>query len=145
MLVFQMGRSDFRQKHFAAYALKVQVTLGLSPLESVISISESMMAAIGALVASQGIVKMLQGLYRGLSFQERISSSGKKCGVITNALWLTDRCLAMPSATGLWLTSKALLAHRGWRCFPLLSMRLTDGQKFNIACFTRADNTACNV
>ncbi|NBR24882.1 MAG: hypothetical protein EBU08_14140 [Micrococcales bacterium] len=145
MLVFQMGRSDFRQKHVAAYAFKVQVTLGLSPMESVISTSESMMAAIGALVAIQGIVRMLQGLCRGLSFQERISSSGKKCGVITNALWLIDRRLAMPSATGLRLTSKTLLAHHGWRCFPLLPMRLTDRHKFNIACFIRADNIACNM
>ena len=67
MLVIRMGRSDFRQKHVAAYALKVQVTLGLSPL-----------AAIGALVELQGIVRMLQGLCCGLSFRERKYSEWKK-------------------------------------------------------------------
>ena len=129
MLVFQMGRSGFRQNHVAAYALTVQVTMGLSPMDSVISTTESMMAAIGALVAIQGIVRMLQGLCRGLSFQERESSDGQKRGVISNALWMVDRRSAMPSATGLWLTSKTLLAHRGWRHWPLLSMRLTDQQE----------------
>ena len=139
-----MGRSEFRQKHVAAYVLKVQVTLGLSPLESVISTSESMMAAIGALVAIQGIVRMLQAFCCGLSFQEKESSSkGKKCGVISNALWLTDRRAAMPSATGLWLTSKTLLAHRGWRSFPLLSRHLTDHCDFNIAWMFRKSDHRC--
>ena len=127
MLVFNMGRADFRQKHLQAYALEVQVSLKLSPLERAVDIAESMMAAIGALVAAQGIIRLLESLCRGLSYEIIPSTCGQKPrGRITNSVFLKDRREAMPRATTLWLLSKTLLAHRAWRSFPLMSMRLTE-------------------
>ena len=128
MLVFNMGRCDFRKKHLVSYALEVQSSMTLSSMDVALATNESMLAAIGALVSLRGIVKMVQSLCRGFVFQEKDTpgSSGTKNYVITNQLFLKNRREALPSKTTLWVLCRTLFAHMGWRCFPTLSMRLTD-------------------
>ena len=128
MLVFNMGRSDFRRKHLVSYALEVQSSMTLSSLEAGLATNESMLAAIGALVSLRGIVKMVQSICRGFLLEETAMphASGKPRCIISNALFLKNRREALPSKSTLWVLCRTLFAHMGFRCFPTLSMRLTD-------------------
>ena len=127
MLVFNMGRSDFRRKHLVSYALDVQSSMTLSSMEAGLATNESMLAAIGALVSLRGIVKMVQSICRGYLLEEiGKHASGKPRCIITNALFLKNRREVLPGKSTLWVLCRTLFAHMGFRCFPTLSMRLTD-------------------
>ena len=111
VLVFNLGRVDFRQKHLAAYALECQASLNTLPGDAAYACSKSMLAVVGALVEMQGIVRMIGQLSSGIVFEQRgnqgvlkkLDGSGPwaKKGIVTT--W--------------WATCRKLLAHRCWR-FP---------------------------
>ena len=62
ILVFNLGRIDFCKQHLVAYALECQASLRILPGNRAHLCSNSMLAAIGALVEMQGIVRMIEQL-----------------------------------------------------------------------------------
>jgi hypothetical protein len=113
VLVFNLGRVDFRRKHLTAYALEVQSSLSSVAAERSLEVCEQMFTAIGVLVHMRAVVLLVQRLCRGLTL---VSSAGR-C-VITNK--------GSPKLTTLWLVARTLLAHKCWRLFPALSVRLPE-------------------
>ena len=59
ILVFNLGRADLRRRRLTAYAMEVQASLTASSVVSAYEMSESMLAAIGALVEIRGILKFV--------------------------------------------------------------------------------------
>ena len=70
ILVFNMGRVDYRRCHLAAYALECQASLHMVHGDAAYQYSQKMLAAVGALVEMQGIVRMMNGLCSGLVFEQ---------------------------------------------------------------------------
>ena len=119
LLVFNLGRVDFRRRHLAAYALDSQITLNLVPGDAAYVCSRDMLAAVGALVEMRGIIRMMSQLCSGLIFELR-----GNCGVIKQ---LNDGPWGKKNTqTAMWMTCKTLLVHRCWRYFPSLSLKLTE-------------------
>ena len=77
VLVFNMGKSDFREKHLAAYALEVQASLSIAGLSSVLRTSADMLRSIGALVNMRGIVSFMRRLCQNLPPAHADGSSRK--------------------------------------------------------------------
>ena len=81
-----------------------------------------MLAAVGALVEMQGIVRMMQQICSGVVFEQR-----DKVGILKK--------VDIPKmATTWWTTLRTLLAHRCWRYFPKLAVKLPEillGGSFN--------------
>ena len=75
VLVFNLGRLDFRKMHLVAYALESQKSLSFSSVESAIECSNSMQAARGTIVEMRGIILMIQQLVRA-SFSRSRSQGG---------------------------------------------------------------------
>ena len=121
ILVFNLGRADFRRKYLRAYALEVQASLTASSMESAINISEGMMTAVGVLVEMRGILKFIQGLFSGYELVCK-----NKRWVITNESRLLNPHSVIPKAYSLWLTCKTLLTRKCWRTFPNLALKLTE-------------------
>ena len=73
VLVFNLGRVDYRKKHLAAYALECQASLNMNllPGDAAYTCSKEMLAAVGALVEMQGIVRMMQQICSGVVFEQR--------------------------------------------------------------------------
>ena len=116
LLVFNLGRVDYRQKHLAAYALECQTSLNINllPGDAAYTCSKEMLAAIGSLVEMQGIVRMMQHICTGVVFEQR-----GKVGVM--------KYVEIPKmATTWWTTLRTLLAHRCWRYFPKLAVKLPE-------------------
>ena len=122
LLVFNLGRADFRKKHLHAYAMAVQSSLRVVSIEQAIECSHSMMAAVGALIEVRGIMRLLQRLLFGLS----LVASEDGHVIISNKEQLGNRTSVVPRSHTLWMTSKTLLAHRCWRRLPVLSQKLTE-------------------
>ena len=86
-----------------------------------------MLAAVGALVEMQGIVRMMGQICTGVVFEQRGS-----CGVmkeLEGGPWRHKNL-----ATTWWTTLRTLLAHRCWRYFPNLAVKLPEvllGGSFN--------------
>ena len=124
VLVFNLGRVDYRKKHLAAYALECQTSLNMNllPGDAAYTCSKEMLAAVGALVEMQGIVRMMQQICSGVVFEQR-----DKVGILKK--------VDIPKmATTWWTTLRTLLAHRCWRCFPKLAVKLPEillGGSFN--------------
>ena len=119
ILVFNMGRVDYRRCHLAAYALECQASLHMVHGDAAYQYSQKMLAAVGALVEMQGIVRMMNGLCSGLVFEQR-----GKTGVIKQldgGPWKQKNM-----ATTWWTTCRTLLSHRCWRFFPYLSVKLPE-------------------
>ena len=59
VLVFNLGRVGYRKKHLAAYALECQTSMNMNvlPGDAAYTCSMEMLAAVGALVEMQGIVR----------------------------------------------------------------------------------------
>ena len=57
MLVFNLGRSDFRGRHLRAYAIEVQSSLSTSAPESAVAMGHTMLLAVGSLVEMRGILQ----------------------------------------------------------------------------------------
>ena len=114
VLVFNLARVDYRSKHLAAFALECQTSLNMNmlPGDAAYTCSKEMLAAVGALVEMQGIVRMLREICSGWVFEQR----GK--GGILKKVDLGK------SLTGWWTTLRTLLAHRCWRYFPKLALKL---------------------
>ena len=103
MLVFNIGRSDFRTKHVAPVAGLLQLSTH-SSLESqyrVVDVSFAMFHAIGTLMDMIAIVRLLEMIL------DRQPASG---GHLTKGV--------------MWAAAKTLMAHRCWRQFPGLSRHL---------------------
>ena len=99
MMVFNMGRSDFRAKHTATNALIVQTTFH-SSIETTRYCMDmylaSMFQSLAVLLDVRGIIRMLDALLDfGISKKHEA-----------------------------WATAKTLLQHRAWRHFPLLVSHL---------------------
>ena len=62
VIVFNLGACGLSQKHLAAYALECQTSLNMNllPGDAAYTCSKEMLAAVGALVEMQGIVRMMQ-------------------------------------------------------------------------------------
>ena len=60
------------QKHLAAYALECQTSLNMNllPGDAAYTCSKEMLAAVGALVEMQGIVRMMQQICSGVVFEQ---------------------------------------------------------------------------
>ena len=75
-----------------------------------------MLAAVGALVEIQGIVRMMGQICTGVVFEQRGS-----CGVmkeLERGPWGHKNL-----ATTWWTTLRTLLAHRCWGYFPKLAVK----------------------
>ena len=111
----------------AAYALDVQTSLNLLSSDAAYNCSTNMLAAVGALVEMQGIVRMMGQICTGVVFEQRGS-----CGVmkeLEGGPWRHKNL-----ATTWWTTLRTLLAHRCWRYFPKLAVKLPEillGGSFN--------------
>ena len=127
VLIFNLGRVDYRKKHLAAYALECQTSLNLLSGDAAYNCSKDMLAAVGALVEMQGIVRMMGQICTGVVFEQCGS-----CGVmkeLEGGPWRHKN-----QATTWWMTLRTLLAHRCWRYFPKLAVKLPEvllGGSFN--------------
>lgn len=103
MLVFNIGRSDFRTKHATPMAMLLQVSThsALETQSQIIDMSFAMFDAIGMLMDMLAIVHFLEMVL------ERRPASG---GHLTKEV--------------LWATARTLMAHRCWRKFPGLTRHL---------------------
>ena len=127
VLIFNLGRVDYRKKHLAAYALECQTSLNLLSGDAAYTCSKNMLAAVGALVEMQGIVRMMGQICTGVVFEQHGS-----CGVmkeLEGGPWRHKN-----QATAWWTTLRTLLDHRCWRYFPTLAVKLPEvllGGSFN--------------
>jgi hypothetical protein len=121
VLVFNLGRLDFRKMHLVAYALESQKSLSFSSVESAIECSNSMQAAVGTIVEMRGILLMIQHLASGFILEKQESG-----WFMTNRLLFAGPYAPQPGRTALWWTCKTLLTHRCWRKFPSLTSKLTE-------------------
>ena len=104
MMVFNMGRSDFRAKHTATNALIVQTTLhsSIETTRYCMDMYSHMFQSLAALLDVRAIIRMLELLldvptaYARPYWRKRV----------------------------VWATAKTLLQHRAWRQFPLLVSHL---------------------
>ena len=97
------------QKHLAAYALECQTSLNMNllPGDAAYTCSKEMLAAVGALVEMQGIVRMMQQICSGVVFEQR-----DKVGIL--------KTVDIPKmATTWWTTLRTLLAHRCWKLLKI--------------------------
>ena len=103
MLVFNIGRSDFRAKHAKPMAMLLQVSTrsALETPEQVMLMSFEMFNAIGMLMDMLAIVRFLEMVL------EKQPATG---GHLTKGV--------------LWATARTLMAHRCWRKFPGLTRHL---------------------
>lgn len=115
ILVFNIGRADFRKQNLSAYALEVQSSMSIGSTRRALQCMEHMFAASGALVEMRGILRMVQALSSGFAFVQK-----------ENKAVLTIKDQKEKNKKALWMTSQTLLAHRCWRTFPLLSANITE-------------------
>ena len=103
MLVFNIGRSDFRTKHATPVAMLLQVSTrsSLECQSRVVDASFAMFDAIGTLMDMLAIVRLLEMIL------DRQPASG---GHLTKGV--------------MWAAAKTLMAHRCWRQFPGLTRHL---------------------
>ena len=88
VLVFNMGKSVFREQQMAAYALEVQASLSIAGLSSVLRTSADMLRSIGALVNMRGIVSFMRRLCQNLP-SVHADGSSRKGWVKIDTLWVT--------------------------------------------------------
>ena len=96
--------------------------MNLLPGDAAYTCSKEMLAAVGALVEMQGIVRMMQQICSGVVFEQR-----DKVGIL-------KKVDIGKVATIWWTTLRTLLAHRCWRYFPKLAVKLPEillGGSFN--------------
>ena len=86
----------------------------LLPGDAAYTCSKEMLAAVGALVDMQGIVRMMQQLWSGVVFEQRDNVGSLKKVDIPKMV------------TTWWTKLRTLLAHRCWRYFPTLAVKLPD-------------------
>ena len=109
LLVFNMGRADFRERHLAAYALDVQASMHSVFFTNILATASGMSQSVGALMSIRAIVEFLRRL----------------CACVSGAP-REHRPLKNVTMTTLWATAKTFLAHMGWRHFPMLSLSLPE-------------------
>ncbi len=101
VLVFNLGRLDFRKMHLVAYALESQKSLIFNSVESAIECSNSMKAVIGTIAEMRGIILMIQQLALGFILEKQESG-----WFMTNRLVGTSA--QQPRRTACWVTCKTL-------------------------------------
>ena len=103
LLVFNMGRSDFRAKHTSAAALTIQSTES-SSIETqahCMDVCAAMFWSLAALLDLRAIVRLLENLLLPTGYPR--------------PFW---------NKSVVWATAKTLMAHKAWRHFPLLTKHL---------------------
>ena len=103
LLVFNMGRSDFRAKHTSAAALTMQSTES-SSIETqahCMDVCAAMFWSLAALLDLRAIVRLLENLLMPTKY--------------SRPFWKKNV---------VWATAKTLMAHKAWRHFPLLTKHL---------------------
>lgn len=108
LLVFNLGRVDFRDRFLIEHALQVQSSTNnhVLTMERAIAVSFGMFNHIGTLIEMCGIVRFTGQLLDSPSWVKRENGAGKLTKTI------------------IWATLKTLLAHRCWRAFPGLVRHL---------------------
>ena len=106
------------KKHVVAHTLLVQSSVQCGKtggIDTAIGVAQGMFESVAALVAMQGIVRMMWQFAKANSWvvEDPLVPHGKPIPV------------RIKSGT-LWRMSRTLLAHAGWRHFPLLSRWLTE-------------------
>ena len=78
-----------------------------------------MLEAVGALVETQGIARMMSQICSGVVFEQRGNGGGKR--ELEGGPWRQTNV-----ATFWWTTLRTLLARRCWKYFPKLAVKLPD-------------------
>jgi hypothetical protein len=107
-LVFNLGRTDFRDKYLIACTKRTQssTTVGSSKFAESVQTSHAMMEGIAVLVAVRGIVRFVQSLFQAYHLG-----------------WHGSNRLTSKS---FWRICFVLLSHAAWRVFPLLTRHLPE-------------------
>ena len=103
MMLFNMGREDFRAKHTATNALIVQTTLhsSIETTRYCMDMYIHMFQSLAALLDVRAIIRMLEALLEPTAYARPYFRKGV-----------------------VWATAKTLLQHRAWRQFPMLVSHL---------------------
>jgi hypothetical protein len=121
VLVFNCGRSDFRTKHTCAFTLMAQSSLKVganSTNKAALGASIAMFRSIGTLIEMIGIVRLMEQLMRAPQWVV-VPNGHDEVGKQTY-------CPVLLKQHTLWATCRTLLAHRCWRDFPTLAIRLPE-------------------
>lgn len=116
MLVFNMGRCDFRRKHTVAYAMIVQSSTKVGRIDYVTlakEISDKMFLSIGVLTEMIGIVRLVEQILTAPQWVVSQSPDGKLKPVKI-------------SKTTIWALCSTLLVHKCWRDYPKLATHLSE-------------------
>jgi hypothetical protein len=108
LLMFNLGRCDFRAKHLVPHIILVQgsVRSGVETTQEAFEVSNEMFQSIGALIEMRGLIRLSESLLDSPAWVKREDSAGR----------LTKGTI--------WCTFKTLLAHRCWRRLPGLTRHL---------------------
>ena len=109
-LVYNMGRSDFREKNSSAYALSIQESLGV-PSTDALTATSNMFWDVGAIMEMSSIVSLVHRLSRAHLTTDWTARPPRRPKRLTRELVLL---------------CSTLLAHRCWRRLPLLATSLTE-------------------
>ena len=103
VMLFNMGREDFRAKHTATNALIVQTTLhsSIETTRYCMDMYIHMFQSLAALLDVRAIIRMLEALLEPTAYARPYFRKGV-----------------------VWATAKTLLQHRAWRQFPMLVSHL---------------------
>ncbi len=111
LLVFNLGRADFRNKYMLPYMMLIQTSnkpdLGHA-CKTALGVVGEMLEATRSLVQMQGITRFISNLFRG---HHALLREGRKSNVTKKVLWVT---------------TTTLLTHGCWRYFPELALRLPE-------------------
>ena len=116
MLVFNMGRCDFRRKHTVAYAMIVQSSTNVGRTDYVTlakETSDKMFLSIGVLTEMIGIVCLVEQF---LTAPQWVVSRSPDGGLKPLSI----------SRTTMWAVCRTLLAHKCWRDYRKLSIHLSE-------------------
>ena len=127
VLVFNLVRTDYRERHLAAYAKKVQTSLSGVPWERAFEDSVSRVDSIRVLMEMAAIVRIVQQLASAHEWVLRDcywskTKNPNDCQSSTAHTRHAD--FVTIGRTTLWVTLKTFLAHRCWRHFPATTVRL---------------------
>ena len=125
VLMFNLGRADFRKGNLAVFAMEVQSSLCTASTRRASAFGEKMLKDIGTLVEMRGIVNMMRAMCSGLILVDADPASGGG-KLLTNKFRFDAPRKCMPTKTTLWTMFRTFLAHRCWRAFPNLAAKLPE-------------------
>jgi len=116
MLVFNMGRCDFRRKHIVAYAMIVQSSTHIGRTDYVTlakETSDNMFLSIGVLTEMIGIVRLVEQILTAPQWVVSQAPDGSLKPVSI-------------SKTTIWAMCRTLLVHKCWRDYHKLAIHLSE-------------------